>query len=222
MQRDVQDSCPRYSGGLQGRLDSGPPDPSASRSARLRRVPPPRRAPRRHEPPVVCSSFGLDSLHCRKGPIGAGKRQSKAAERGAEMPAVSFATAVAVSCAAVGQRSGAKVKLGRNGTVDFFGRASFDVRFSSILESEQGCRTRVWEARVPACNVLRFRRRAGFHTLPRIMREVFSKYTRGGRSRRFSLVCTQTNGTKISTKGTGCHFDPQMTKKTFPDVPPEE
>ena len=36
------------------------PDLSASCSARLRRARPPRYAPRRAEPPVVCSAFGLD------------------------------------------------------------------------------------------------------------------------------------------------------------------
>ena len=51
--------CPRYPGGLEGRLASGPPDPSASRSARPRRALPPRHAPRRPGPPVVCVGFGF-------------------------------------------------------------------------------------------------------------------------------------------------------------------
>ena len=47
--------------GLVGRLASvsGPPDPSTSCSAQPRRTPPPHRAPRRREPPVV-SCFRLD------------------------------------------------------------------------------------------------------------------------------------------------------------------
>ena len=63
---DGQDNCSRYPRGPVGPLASGPPDPSASCSARLRRAPPSRRAPRRPEPPVVCSGFdstiGLDMI----------------------------------------------------------------------------------------------------------------------------------------------------------------
>ena len=65
LQKDIQDSFPRYPGGLERRLAFGPLEPSASYSAWPRRAPPPRRAPRGPEPPVVCSGFGLDRLRIR-------------------------------------------------------------------------------------------------------------------------------------------------------------
>ena len=54
---DVQNSCPRYLGGLDWRLAYGPLDTSASCSARPRRAPPPRRALRQPEPLVIRSGF---------------------------------------------------------------------------------------------------------------------------------------------------------------------
>ena len=47
-------------GGLEGRLASGPLDPSAFCFARPRHALPARHAWRRRDPLVVCSSFGLD------------------------------------------------------------------------------------------------------------------------------------------------------------------
>ena len=54
---DIQDNRFRWFGGYAGRLSSGRTDPWASRPA-----PPPCRAPRRPDPPVVCSGFGFDKL----------------------------------------------------------------------------------------------------------------------------------------------------------------
>ena len=54
-----QDSRLRWSGRQEGRLSPGRTDPSASRPAQ-----PPRRAPRRTDPPVVCPGLGFDRCSC--------------------------------------------------------------------------------------------------------------------------------------------------------------
>ena len=57
--RDVQDRCPRRPRGREGQMSPRRAGPSTSLPARPGLAPPPRRAPPRPDPPVVCPGFGL-------------------------------------------------------------------------------------------------------------------------------------------------------------------
>ena len=119
------------------------------------------------------------------------------------MPAVSFAIAVAVHCAADGQGFYAKIKAGKKLTLRISPVGwAFTCGSYSSLESGQ-CRTRVQGARVRACSVLGSKRRKRSYTLPRIVPEVPSKHNRGGTLMPFprkktlnSFVCAKEDGAK--------------------------